>query len=71
MYNVKDELKELEEERKNTAEYLKTKGEGEVTVSKKVFPNCTFIMQQRVMEITSALMAVTFYIQDGQIKQLE
>ena len=71
LYNVKDELKELEEERKNTAEYLKTKGEGEITVSKKVFPNCTFIMQQRVMEISSPLTAVTFYIQDGQIKQLE
>lgn len=70
LYNVKEELKELEEERKNTAEYLKAKGEGEITISKKVFPNCTLVIRQCVTEITSALSSVTFYIQDGQIKQL-
>jgi len=38
MSELKAELKSLEEEKKNIARYLKTKGEGEIAITKRFIP---------------------------------
>lgn len=68
--SIKDELKSLEEEKKSIAAYLKAKGEGEISVSKRIFPNCTLIMKKNIIEVTSPTLASTYYIQNNSIKQI-
>ncbi|HHV99487.1 MAG TPA: DUF342 domain-containing protein [Clostridiaceae bacterium] len=69
-YSIKEELKSLEEERKNIASYLKAKGEGEISIGKRVFPNCTLIIKKNIIEVTSPLLATTYFIQNGSVKQI-
>lgn len=70
LYLIRDDIKNLEDERKNIAEYLKTHGEGEIAAAKKIHPNCTLILKGVTNDITSAAPAVTYYFQDGEVKQL-
>ncbi len=68
-FYIKEEIKSLEEERKNMASYLKAKGEGEIFVSKRIFPNCTIIIKKNIIEVKSPMFATTYFIQDGSVKQ--
>jgi len=70
MFNNKEEIKNLEEERKNISNYLKARGDGEISVSKKIYPNCTLILKDIVIDIPTTIMSPTYYIQDGDIKQI-
>lgn len=69
IYELKEQIKHLEEERKNLANYLRTKGEGEITVTKKIYPNCILIMKKQTVEAPPNASAVSFYLMDGQLKQ--
>lgn len=69
-FYIKEELKSLEEERKNITSYLKAKGEGEVSVSKRIYPNCTLIIKKNIIEVTSPSLSSTYFIQDGAVKQV-
>jgi len=69
-FSIKEELKSLEEEKKNIASYLKAKGEGEVSVSKRIFPNCTLIIKKNIIEVTSPMLTTTYFIQNGTVKQI-
>ena len=69
-FTVRDKLKQLEEDRKNLTGYLRTHGEGEISVLKKVYPNTQFEIKNMVKEITKPVMSTSFYAQDGQIKEL-
>jgi uncharacterized protein (DUF342 family) len=69
MYSLKNEMKELEEKRKNCNYYMKTHGDGEICIGKKVFPNSILIIKKNFIDISAPMMATTFYIQDGEIKQ--
>lgn len=70
LYSVRDDIKNLEDERKNIAEYLKAHGEGEIAITKRVHPNSVLVIKGQTNEITSAILATTFYFQDGEVKQL-
>lgn len=70
LFAIRDEIKKLEEDRKSIAGYLKTHGEGEITAAKRIYPNCTLILNRIVMDINNIMNAPTFYIQEGAIKQL-
>lgn len=70
LFEVREQIKELEEERKNIAGYLRARGEGEITVAKRIFPNCTLIVKAHVVEVTSPVLAITYYVQDHELKQL-
>ena len=70
LYSIREDIKNLEDERKNIAEYLKAHGEGEIAVTKRVHPNSTLIIKGQINEITSTALAATFYFQDGEVKQL-
>jgi len=70
LFVIRDEIRNLEEERKNTLGYLKTHGEGEVVITKKIHAKSTLIIKGIVMDITEPLLANTFFVQDGELKQL-
>jgi len=70
MSELKAELKSLEEEKKNIARYLKTKGEGEIAITKKVYPNCSITIKNIQTEIKEPCLATTFFAADGEIKRV-
>lgn len=70
LYLLKDEIKALEEERKSIAGYLKAHGDGEISVTKHLFPNCSIIFRGIPAEIPHGTVAATFYMKDSEIKTL-
>jgi uncharacterized protein (DUF342 family) len=70
IYFIREEIKNLEDERKNIAEYLKAHGEGEIAATKRIYPNSTLIIKGEINEITSATPAAIYYFQDGEVKKL-
>lgn len=68
--DIKEEILILEEERKNTASYLKTRGEGEITAARKIHPNCTLVLGNQSIDVSTPLTAPTFFIQNGEVRQL-
>jgi uncharacterized protein (DUF342 family) len=69
-FEIKDQVKQLEEERKALSGYLRTHGEGEISILKKVYPNTLLEIKKVVREVTAPIMCVSYYVQDGQIKEL-
>lgn len=70
LYILKDEIKALEDERKSIAGYLKAHGDGEISVTKHLFPNCSIILKGIPVEIPPGTVAATFYMKDSEIKTL-
>lgn len=67
---LRDELKALEEERKQIASFLKKKGDGEISVSRRIYPNSYIILGGMYAQVDPQVMAQTFYLKDGEIKLL-
>lgn len=71
MIAIKTEIKDMEDKRKSITNYLKARGDGEIAVSKKIYPNCILIVKNNVIEIHSATSAGSYFFQDGQLKQIQ
>lgn len=70
-YNeLRTELQDNEENRKSIIGYLRTKGEGEVSILKKAFPNTLIEIKKIQKEIHSAVLRVSYYYNEGSIKEL-
>lgn len=69
MTDVKELIKDLEEKRNSMAGYLKTRGEGEICITNRIFPKSVLIIKNKIIEISSMTYAKSFYIQDGEIKE--
>ena len=69
-FKIKDKIKDLESDKKNLASALRTRGEGEITVTKKVYPGVVFEIKNLVKEINIVMLNSSFFIQDGEIKQI-
>jgi uncharacterized protein (DUF342 family) len=69
-YEASESIKNLEEERKSLAGLLKTRGEGEISITKKAFPNCTFIIKDRTIHITETTLPVIYFIQGNELRQI-
>ncbi len=67
LFILREEIKALEEERKALSFYLKTKGNGEIEISKRIYPNCAIILGGNSIEITESLMNATFILKNGEI----
>ncbi|TYQ16009.1 UNVERIFIED_CONTAM: hypothetical protein Cloal_2509 [Acetivibrio alkalicellulosi] len=65
---VTEEIKLLEECKKNITRYLKTKGEGEISIFKKIYPNCMLVIKNRQTEIRSPQLTSTYFVQDGEVR---
>jgi len=66
---IQEKIKALEYEQKNINRYLRTKGNGEITVTKRIYPNCTFIVNKHQVEITKPTIATSFYCINNELKQ--
>ena len=69
-YNIRDNLKKLEEERKALTGYLRTHGEGEVSILKKGYPNTHMEIKGKVREIIVPILSSSFFVQDGELKEI-
>lgn len=69
-FEIREKLKQLEEERKALIGYLKAAGEGEISVLKRIYPNTMLEIKGSIKEINKALLGTRFYAQDGQIKEM-
>lgn len=69
-FELKDELKGLEEKKKSISGYLKTHGDGEIAVSKRIYPNSLIMIKKNSMEIAALTSSITYYVQDDLLKQV-
>lgn len=68
-FEIRDRLKILEDERKALTGYLKTAGEGEISVLKRVYPNTLIEIKGKGKEVNKEQLGTRFYIQDGVLKE--
>jgi uncharacterized protein (DUF342 family) len=70
-YNeLKIALQENEENKKNMMNYLRTKGEGEITILKRAFPNTSLEIKKIQREIQTPILRVSYYYNEGSIKEM-
>lgn len=69
-FEIKDNVKKLEEERKALSGYLRAHGEGEISILKKVYPNTTLEIKKIVKEVTIPILSTSYYVQDREMKEL-
>ncbi len=69
-FSIRERLKNVEEERKALLGYLRTHGEGEIAILKKVFPNTQLVLKNIIREITIPVMSTSYCIVDGEIKEI-
>lgn len=69
-YDIKQYIKSREEKRKGIINYLRTHGDGEITASKRIFPNTKLQIKNFTNEINSCILAATFYAYEGEMKQI-
>jgi len=69
-FSVKDEVRRLENEIRLIQKYFKVKGEGEVNILKRAYPNTMIQIKNQIKEIRKETIASCFYIQDNEIKEL-
>jgi len=69
LVEIQDTIKTLEYEKKNIGRYLRTKGDGEISVLKKVYPNCTLIINKRQTDIRQPTAGASFYYVNGELNQ--
>ena len=69
-FSIRERLKHVEEERKALFGYLRTHGEGEIAILKKVFPNTQLVLKNMIREITTPVMSTSYCIIDGEIKEI-
>lgn len=60
------ELSELEQKRKHLSDYLQSKGEGEISISKNAYPQ-TFLEIKNLQKIITKETSGTFYAQDNNL----
>lgn len=69
-FEIKDLLKQKEDEKKTLTGYLKTHGEGEVSILKRIYPNSMLEIKGIIREIYKPVVSTSFYVQDGQMREL-
>ncbi len=63
------EIKELEEEKKKLGGYFKIRGEGEIIIQKKIYPNCFIEIKRCYKEIHEAQNSITYYESENELKE--
>lgn len=66
---ITDEIKELEEEKKTLGGYLKMRGDGEIVIQKKIYPNCFIEIKSCSKEIHEAQNGITYYESENELKE--
>lgn len=68
--SIKDSINVLEENKKNISKYLNIKGEGEIVISKRIYPNCSISIKNHEIEINNSRLHTTFVFKDGKILEV-
>jgi uncharacterized protein (DUF342 family) len=66
-FDIKDQIKLIEYQIRTIAQYLKVKGEGEINVMKRIYPNTCIQIKKGIMEIKKEAISPSFYFHEGQI----
>lgn len=69
-FKVKEDLALIEDEKKVLVNYLKTHGEGEITILKKAYPGTVLEIKNLVKEITQETLGTSFYYSESEIRTL-
>jgi uncharacterized protein len=69
-FSLKDEVKLLENELKTLLKCFKVKGEGEISITKRVYPNTVIEMKGNIKEIKKEALASCFFLQEGSIREI-
>jgi uncharacterized protein (DUF342 family) len=69
-HQLKTLMQEKEELRRNISGYLKVKGEGEITILKKAFPNTFLEIKKIQKDIQKSVLRTCFYYSEGTIKEI-
>ncbi len=69
-FKIKDKIRDLESDKKSMSNALRTKGEGEITITKKAYPGVILEIKNITKEIGVVISNSSFFIQDGEIKQI-
>lgn len=69
-FSIKDKIRELENNKRIITNALRTKGEGEITVLKKVYPGVVLEIKNIMKKIDKSILTTSFFIQNKEIKQL-
>ncbi len=69
-FSLKDEVKRFENQIRTMQKYFRVKGEGEVNVLKRIYPNTMLQIKNEIKEIRKEYIASCFYIQDLVIKEM-
>lgn len=67
---LRDKLKELEIDKLNLVNYLRTHGEGEVNILKRAFPGTIIEMRNNIKEITNPVIRTIFYLENNDIHSI-
>lgn len=70
LFKIKDMIRDCENEKKLMVNALRTKGEGEITIMKKAYPGVVLEIKDVKKEISEHVISSSFFIQDGEIKQI-
>jgi uncharacterized protein (DUF342 family) len=66
-FDIKDQIKLIEYQIRTIAQYLKVKGEGEINVMKRIYPNTCIQIKRGTVEIKKEAISPSFYFHEGQI----
>ena len=69
-FSIRERLKQVEEERKALSGYLRIRGDGEISILKKVYPNTQLTLKKMIKEITQPVMSTSYCLLDREIKEI-
>jgi len=69
VYKLNEQIKQNEEEKKMLNNITKVRGDGEVIVIKKMYPNCSIEIGSHSKEVLKEQTGAIFFVSDGEMKQ--
>lgn len=69
-FELRNSLNGLEEEKRLVQNYLRTHGEGEISILKRAYPNSLLEIKKMSKEINSVILKTCYYVKDGELKEL-
>jgi len=69
-FNLRDKVKELENDKRIITNALRVKGEGEVTILKRAYPGVVLEIKNILKKIDNQISNASFFVQNKEIKQI-
>jgi Predicted polymerase, most proteins contain PALM domain, HD hydrolase domain and Zn-ribbon domain len=70
MKSILEDLKKLNEEKEGFNYFYKTRGDGEINITKRAYSNTIICMKNKTMELTSSIYSTSFVFQGGRIIEI-